>query len=64
MSSDANMCFSLKKKNNNNKKIKKKKKKKKKYSIENSVYPDETARHEPSHLDLHCLHSIYFGLPD
>ena len=22
----------------------------------NSVDPDETARHEPSHLDLHCLH--------
>ena len=23
--------------------------------IANSVDPDETARHEPSHLDLHCL---------
>ena len=21
----------------------------------NSVYPDETARYEPSHLDLNCL---------
>ena len=21
----------------------------------NSVYPDETARYGPSHLDLHCL---------
>ena len=23
----------------------------------NSVDPDETARFDPSHLDLHCLHS-------
>ena len=30
----------------------------------NSVDPDETARYEPSHLDLHCLqlHDIYIGL--
>ena len=26
----------------------------------NSVYPDETAQGEPSHLDLHCLHSCLF----
>ena len=26
----------------------------------NSVYPDETARYEPSHLDLHCLHRCLF----
>ena len=26
----------------------------------NSVYPDETARHEPSHLDLHCLRRNMF----
>ena len=24
----------------------------------NSVDPDETARNEPSHLDLHCLSSV------
>ena len=24
----------------------------------NSVDPDETARSEPSHLDLHCLQSV------
>ena len=30
----------------------------------NSVDPDETAHHEPSHLDLHSLHiCICFGLP-
>ena len=23
--------------------------------LANSVYPDETARYEPSHLDIHCL---------
>ena len=28
----------------------------------NSVDPDETARYEPSHLDLHCLHMYMFGL--
>ena len=26
----------------------------------NSVDPDGTARHEPSHLDLHCLHRYLF----
>ena len=26
----------------------------------NSVDPDETARYEPSHLDLHCLHRYMF----
>ena len=26
----------------------------------NSVDPDETAHYEPSHLDLHCLHSYLF----
>ena len=26
----------------------------------NGVDPDETARHEPSHLDLHCLHRCLF----
>ena len=26
----------------------------------NSVGPDETARYEPSHLDLHCLHMYLF----
>ena len=26
----------------------------------NSVYPDETARQEPSHLDLHCLYRYLF----
>ena len=26
----------------------------------NSVDPDETARDEPSHLDLHCLHKYQF----
>ena len=25
-----------------------------------SVDPDETARYEPSHLDLHCLHRYLF----
>ena len=25
------------------------------HRIANSVDPDETARYEPSHLDLHCL---------
>ena len=27
----------------------------------NSVDPDETARYEPSHLDLHCLHRYLFS---
>ena len=31
-----------------------------KYRIANSVDPDETARYEPSHLDLHCLHRHLF----
>ena len=26
----------------------------------NRVGPDETARYEPSHLDLHCLHMYLF----
>ena len=26
----------------------------------NSVGPDETARHEPSHQDLHCLHMYLY----
>ena len=26
----------------------------------NSVDPDETARHEPSHLDLHCFHFVFY----
>ena len=26
----------------------------------NSVDPDETARNEPSHLDLRCLHRYWF----
>ena len=26
----------------------------------NSVDPDETARYEPSHLDLYCLHRYLF----
>ena len=30
----------------------------------NSVDPDETARNEPSHQDLHCLKNIWFGLHD
>ena len=25
----------------------------------NSVDPDEKAPHEPSHLDLHCLHKYF-----
>ena len=25
-----------------------------------NVNPDETAHHEPSHLDLHCLHRYWF----
>ena len=50
LSTDANSGFSLKWK-------KKKKKKKKK---KNSVYPDETAHYEPSHLDLHCLQRYWF----
>ena len=29
----------------------------------NSVDPDETARNEPSHLDLHCLHRYCFWSP-
>ena len=32
------------------------KKKNKKNGMANSVDPDEMARHEPSHLELHCLH--------
>ena len=28
--------------------------------IANNVDPDETARHEPFHLDLHCLHRYQF----
>ena len=28
----------------------------------NSVDPDEMAHYEPSHQDLHCLHSIWFSL--
>ena len=28
----------------------------------NSVQPDETARHEPSHLDLHCLHRYWSAM--
>ena len=24
--------------------------------LANSVYPDETAHYEPSHLDIRCLH--------
>ena len=28
--------------------------------MENSVDPDETAYYELSHLDLHCLHKIWF----
>ena len=31
------------------------------YTIANSVDPDETARDEPSHQDLHCL-SFEFGI--
>ena len=31
-----------------------------KYRIANSVDPDETARYEPSHLDLHRLHRHLF----
>ena len=27
----------------------------------NSIEPDETARNEPSHLDLHCLHRYLFS---
>ena len=26
----------------------------------NSIDPDETARYEPSHQDLHCLHRYLF----
>ena len=26
----------------------------------NSMDPDETARYEPSHQDLHCLHRYLF----
>ena len=29
----------------------------------NSVDPDESARDEPSHLDLYCLHRYLFFLP-
>ena len=28
--------------------------------LASSVDPDEMARHEPSHLDLHCLHSCLY----
>ena len=28
--------------------------------IVNSVDPDETARYQPSHLDLHCLHMYMY----
>ena len=28
----------------------------------NSVDPDEMAHYEPSHLDLHCLQSLFSGL--
>ena len=28
--------------------------------IANSVDPDEMARYEPSHLDLHCLHRYLY----
>ena len=28
--------------------------------VANSVEPDETARHEPSHLGLHCLQRYMF----
>ena len=31
--------------------------------ISNSVDPDEMARYEPSHLDLHCLHMYLFWSP-
>ena len=34
--------------------------KKSKIRMANSVDPDETARYEPSHLDLHCLHRYQF----
>ena len=30
----------------------------------NSVDPDETARYEPSHLDLHCLQGFFIGLQE
>ena len=43
-STDVNTGFSLKIKN----------------GMANSVDPDETARYEPSHLDLHCLHRYLF----
>ena len=29
------------------------------YALTNSVDPDETARNEPSHQDLHCLLFCY-----
>ena len=31
---------------------------KKLWSLQNRTDPDEVAHNEPSHLDLHCLHSI------
>ena len=34
----------------------------KKIKMANSVGPDEMVHNEPSHLDLHCLHSL--GLQD
>ena len=33
---------------------------KSKNNTANSVDPDETARYEPSHLDLHCFHRYLF----
>ena len=47
MFTDAKGGFSLKSKN----------------GMVNSVDPDETARYEPSHLDLHCLH-MYLSWSD
>ena len=55
-----------KKKQKKKNKTKKKKKKKKKTThtqknrMTNSVDPDETARDEPSHLDLRCLQKCLF----
>ena len=40
--------------------VQKKKKKRKKKRKANDVDPDETARYEPSHLELHCLHRYWF----
>ena len=64
LSTDANKGFSKKtkkqKKTKTKKKQQQKKKKKNNSRMANNVDRDETARYEPSHLDLHCLHRNRF----